>query len=518
MRGCGVLASMALLLNLLAADAAYAAFSGANGRIAFVDNGKIWTVNPDGSAPQQLTSPASPLTDRNPSWSPDGTRIAFDRGQPSSTRDLYVVNADGTGDTLLATAGHDPTWSPDGSEVAFLDHSDTALYRINADGTNRHYQGDVTSVTDCCPSDPAWSPNGTPFVFGAIYVDVFCDPFDPGGECDAVNNNFLAVRPPGSTCGECYQYLSVPGSYPDWSPTGRDLVYTTARIRVDYYTWSGTDGEIAAVNEDGTSDRRTLVAGPEIDEQPAWSPDGTKIVFRRSTGTAPGLWVVGADGSGAARILGAGSQPDWQPVQRPYVRPAGATPLRVPLVPAFNECTAPNLEHGPPLAFGSCAPPEESSPNLSVGVGDGDPSFSRSVGFVRFRVDPGTPGGPDDTDVRVRFSLSNVMRATDLSEYTGELRATAKVRLTDKQGTVSSTTQDFPVEWDVPCLPTAATLDKSLCDLATTLDSIVPGAAPERTRAVWALDEVKVYDGGPDEDGGTTGDNALFAVQGVFVP
>jgi hypothetical protein len=78
--------------------------------------------------------------------------------------------------------------------------------------------------------------------------------------------------------------------------------------------------------------------------------------------------------------------------------------------------------------------------------------------------------------------------------------------------------KDFPVEWDVPCMPSAEELDKSLCDMATTLDAVIPGAAAERTRAIWALDQVKVYDGGPDEDGATTGDNSLFATQGVFVP
>jgi len=52
----------------------------------------------------------------------------------------------------------------------------------------------------------------------------------------------------------------------------------------------------------------------------------------------------------------------------------------------------------------------------------------------------------------------------------------------------------------------------------TDLDAVLPGATPEGTRAIWQLDQVKVYDGGPDEDADTEGDNSLFAVQGVFVP
>ena len=61
-----------------------------------------------------------------------------------------------------------------------------------------------------------------------------------------------------------------------------------------------------------------------------------------------------------------------------HVRPAGASPFRASLVPAYNECTTPNREHGPPLAFGSCAPPGPASPNLKVGVGDGSPVCARS--------------------------------------------------------------------------------------------------------------------------------------------
>ena len=53
-----------------------------------------------------------------------------------------------------------------------------------------------------------------------------------------------------------------------------------------------------------------------------------------------------------------------------YPRPAGATPLRVPLVTAYNQCTSPNRVHGPPLASPSCSPPSQSSQHLTVGTPD----------------------------------------------------------------------------------------------------------------------------------------------------
>jgi hypothetical protein len=47
---------------------------------------------------------------------------------------------------------------------------------------------------------------------------------------------------------------------------------------------------------------------------------------------------------------------------------------------------------------------------------------------------------------------------------------------------------------------------------------VIPGSTPEGTRAVWALDQVKVYDGGPDEVAATEAGNSLYATQGLFVP
>ena len=70
----------------------------------------------------------------------------------------------------------------------------------------------------------------------------------------------------------------------------------------------------------------------------------------------------------------------------------------------------------------------------------------------------------------------------------------------------------------MPCVATADPALKSTCDVATGLDAVIPGASPEGTRAVWALDHVEVYDGGPDEDTSTEADNSLFVTQGLFVP
>ena len=506
--------ALLLVLPAVLPSMAEAAYPGANGRIAFATGGAIWTVNPDGSAPQQLTSPTSPVVDLAPSWSPDGTRIAFHRISGAS-QDIYLVNADGTGEMLLTTGGTYPTWSPDGIELAFAgENIDSALYRINADGSNRRRESTVEGAHEYNPSHVAWSPSRPSIAFGWTYYDRVCDPYDPF-ECASFEDERLGIRPLGFPDPDHFVGIGA-GSDPEWSPNGEEMVHVTERIRVDYYTYSGTYGDIRIIGHDGGGGR-TIVAGPATDVAPAWSPDGTKIVFNRQSGgsSAVGLWVVDPDGSNPVRILATGSQPDWQPLQRPYPRPKSANPVRVSLVPAYGECTEPTRTHGPPLAHPSCNPPVPGSSRLFVGVGDGHPTPARSVGFVRVKTILGPPGGPDDTDVRLRLRLSNVMNVSDFSEYTGVLRPELTVRLTDREGFQHQTTQDFPLGFDVPCAATASTTEGALCDLATTVDAVVPGSAPEGTRAIWQLGQVKVYDGGPAGDGT---DGSLFAVQGVFVP
>ena len=78
-------------------------------------------MNADGSNEARLTASVAP--DRSPSWSPDGTQIAFvtyPDGSSESNSEIHVMNADGTGQTRLTTnmvSDGQPTWSPDGSRI-----------------------------------------------------------------------------------------------------------------------------------------------------------------------------------------------------------------------------------------------------------------------------------------------------------------------------------------------------------------------------------------------------------------
>ena len=205
-----------------------------------------------------------------------------------------------------------------------------------------------------------------------------------------------------------------------------------------------------------------------------------------------------------------------------YVRPKGATPLRVSLVPAYTACTAPNRVHGPPLAFDSCNPPQPDSSRLTVGSPDANGFQSRASSYVRYDVRPGDPATPaDEADVGIVIRINDVRRQADLADYTGEVLVNQTLRITDRYNGDAQNEAGTMVEYDFPVFPPcSATADPgegSTCNLTTSADARVPGAVKEGKRTIWQLGEIRVFDGG--EDGfPSTFPNDVFLRQGVFVP
>jgi hypothetical protein len=114
-----------------------------------------------------------------------------------------------------------------------------------------------------------------------------------------------------------------------------------------------------------------------------------------------------------------------------------------------------------------------------------------------------------------------VRNQSDLSEYTGELRAVIGLRVTDFLNGAGlqtpATASDSPFEFNFNCSATAGP-EGGACNVATTADAVTSGFVREGKRTIWGLDQVKIYDGGSDGDADTTGDDTLFAVQGLFAP
>jgi hypothetical protein len=199
-----------------------------------------------------------------------------------------------------------------------------------------------------------------------------------------------------------------------------------------------------------------------------------------------------------------------------YPRPKGASPFRASLVPAYRPCTVPNRTHGAPLAFPSCKPAVPTSSVATVGTPDSNGRPANSVGYVQYKAVPG--------DVQVDLSVTDVRAAGTLADYGADLQARVTARMTDRYNGMpggpdnqAATVVDFPYPTNVDCSATADPAVGATCAVATTFNALVPGAVRAGDREVWEFGAIEVYDSGPDGDI-LTGDNTVFARQGVFIP
>ena len=190
-----------------------------------------------------------------------------------------------------------------------------------------------------------------------------------------------------------------------------------------------------------------------------------------------------------------------------YARPQGASPLRVALVPAYEPCTSPDREHGPPLAFGSCAQPQQSSQDLTVGTPDANGQAAASVGFLRLDTLMGNPASPEDeADVAVSLSITDVRESAGLADYTGEVTAALSVRLTDRDGPCDD--PGLPVRDRGPVRRHGRPPRAARARPRRPSRRSCPARWMEGSRAIWQLDAVEVLDGSGN----------AFARQGIFVP
>ncbi len=175
------------------------------GKIAFQENGEIFTINVDGSNRANLTNNSA--SDIEPSWSPDGSRIVF-----ISSRVFYLtihtMNADGSDVRALPSAGEfwdmSPDWSPTGNKIAFVVHSEDflpILYTANADGTNRQpFDACGAGLCSTHRNKPKWSPDGTKIVFHSWEyfgndAEIYVKNVDGSGFAQLTNTNGRNFHP-----------------------------------------------------------------------------------------------------------------------------------------------------------------------------------------------------------------------------------------------------------------------------------------------------------------------------------
>jgi hypothetical protein len=261
-------------------------------------NNEIWVMDTLGMNITQLTSFGLGQDAYGPAFSQDGSRIVFWVWNTSSSdRDIWVMNANGSGQQNITntpdTVEFNPDWSPDGSKIVFLflppQRPADYIAVMDANGVGR----DTIFTSPPGMSnvgDPRWSPDGTKIAFSAdenekrilrthVYV------------IDTSGSNLTQLTP----SGQDYWYH-------DWSPDGNKFALV------------GGSGGISVMDANGSN----LVGLPtDISaSDPVWSPNGFKIAYLAGCGD---IWVISADGTPDSTNLtqncALASQIDWNPIE-----------------------------------------------------------------------------------------------------------------------------------------------------------------------------------------------------------
>jgi WD40-like Beta Propeller Repeat len=291
------------------APSAWATFPGLNGPLAY-EVGGFGSGTPDVYSIQPLAEelgPGSPdpLTstdaDRDAAWSADGRLIAF-MSERDGNAEIYVMNADGTGQTRLTNDpgfDADPTFSPDG-QIAFnstRDGGKPEIYVMNGDGTGQ------TRLTFDPASDRQadWSPNGERIAFESNRsgnFDLFAMNRDGGGLTQ------LTFDPDDD-------------AEASWHPNSTTIAYTSGPVAA------------AAVFTlvPGTPGRTRLTPAFGDWHFPAWSPDAKQIAI--STLRGGGTYVMPAEGSETPVSAASGIDAAWGPLPPPEPVPVLAKTANV---------------------------------------------------------------------------------------------------------------------------------------------------------------------------------------------
>jgi len=315
-------------------EPAHAAYPGGNGWITYEEDNDIWAVSADGlSGPFNLTS--TPTTNEaDPSFSPDGTQIAFSSDQGGGGANIRIADFNDATPSLGASIGvtsggkdGEPSWSPDGANIVF-ERSVTwtvsigAATLLSADGTTLTdtvtgtfvadgvATGDkVTNTTQTWTGTVASRDSGTQLTITP-----------PAAVNWAVSDAYNVMR----TKRVIYKVTAVASgtetslstevvsptfndSNPVWSPLGTQIAFETDRDgNANIYTM-GTNGlSQTSITDAGAFDTHAL--------RPAWSPDGLRIAFHSNEPNGVGninVWTIDAsDGGNAVNVTGSATGTD----------------------------------------------------------------------------------------------------------------------------------------------------------------------------------------------------------------
>lgn len=255
-------------------------------------NWEIYLTDSVGKIPVNLTF--NPAADYYPSWSPDGTQIAFFSNRDDN-HEIYVMQSDGTDQRRLThhpATDKAPSWAPNGMSIAFSSnregHSNIYMLDIKS--------GAVRNLTKSKFEDviPTWSPDGKKVAFHSqrkLNWDIYTIDIGTHEEQRLTHQPFM-------------------DAYATWSPDGKHIVYCSMRQDVDQ-----ADFDLYIMDAENGGDK-TALTDTQIDEAfPAFSPDGSLIVFQSEEDAKWVIHLMKADGSDRRELIkneGWAAQPKWQ--------------------------------------------------------------------------------------------------------------------------------------------------------------------------------------------------------------